>query len=134
VVSYHAVRKVFLLGIAAHIGEGQNRDRRLIGERQWLRQGRWGFPPRNVTVVDPVDADGPGNVLYLVLAEVLKVEGQPVADVIMNCVGDKHPARLGEGFETCGHVHPIPEDVVAFGSVGVRDHCLRTFLTCTPTG
>src|SRR5215467_6621266 len=30
----HAVRKVFLLGITAQIGEGQDCDRRLVGERQ----------------------------------------------------------------------------------------------------
>ena len=29
----HAVGEVFLLRIAAHIGKGQDRDRRLVGER-----------------------------------------------------------------------------------------------------
>src|SRR5216684_6136691 len=35
---YHAVGEILLLRIAAHIGEGQYRNRRLVGERQdrWL--------------------------------------------------------------------------------------------------
>jgi hypothetical protein len=30
----HTVGEIFLLRVAAHIGEGQYRDRRLVGERQ----------------------------------------------------------------------------------------------------
>ena len=35
----HAVDEIFLLRVAAHIGEGQHRDRRLVGERQ--RRWSW---------------------------------------------------------------------------------------------
>src|SRR5215469_8042519 len=35
-----AVREVFLLGVAAKIGEGHYRNRRLVGQRQ-RRSGRW---------------------------------------------------------------------------------------------
>src|SRR6516225_4229429 len=31
----------------------------------------------------------------------------------MDGIGDEHTAWLGEGFETCSHVHPIPENVLA---------------------
>jgi hypothetical protein len=37
----------------------------------------------------------PGNVLDLLLAQILKDEGQPVVDVVMNGVGDEHPAGIG---------------------------------------
>jgi hypothetical protein len=35
----HAVGEIFLLWVAAQIGEGQHRDRRLVGERQRRRLG-----------------------------------------------------------------------------------------------
>jgi hypothetical protein len=48
---------------------------------------------------DPKDPDRPGNVLDLLFAQILKYEGQPVAHVIVDRIGDEHPAGIGQGFD-----------------------------------
>src|SRR5271167_4498801 len=55
-------------------------------------------------VANPVDAHGAGNVFDLLLAQILKDKGQPVANVVMNRIGDKHPASIGQGFDPRGDV------------------------------
>jgi hypothetical protein len=85
--------KIFLLRIAAHISEGQDRDRWLVGQRQRrLSRRRSGL---SGDIANPVDPHRPGDVLDLLLAEILEEEGQPVAHVVMDRVGDKHPAGIG---------------------------------------
>src|SRR6516164_750975 len=70
----HAVAKVFLLGVAAHVLERQHRDRRLVGQGQRrLRR----HCSRRLGGVGPfaeqytVDAYRPRDVLDLLLAHVL---------------------------------------------------------------
>jgi hypothetical protein len=65
----HAVGEIFLLRVAAHIGEGQYRDRRLVRERQRRRQWALG------RIANPVDPHRPGDVLDLLLAQILEEEG-----------------------------------------------------------
>ena len=43
---------------------------------------------------NPVDPHRAGNVLDLLLAQILKDEGQAVANLIMDS-GDEHPAGIG---------------------------------------
>src|SRR5215831_10113770 len=46
-------------------------------------------------VADPVDPDRPDNVLDLLLAEILEDKEQPVAHVVVDRIGDEHPAGVG---------------------------------------
>jgi hypothetical protein len=95
----HAVREVFLLRIATHIGEGQHRDRRPVGQRQrratltrltplalgTLSRSAGEGGPRRVSVgvgegcANPEDPHRAGNIFDLLLAQILKDKGQPVA-------------------------------------------------------
>ena len=45
---------------------------------------------------NPVDPHRAGNVLDLLLAQILEGKGQPVAHLIMNRIGDEHPAGIGQ--------------------------------------
>src|SRR6266404_6011159 len=95
----HAVGEILLLRVAAHIGEGQYRDRRLVRERQrwWssrLDRGRLARRRPGRPRSDTVDAHGPGYVLDLLLAQILEDEGQPVAHLVVNRVRDEHPAGI----------------------------------------
>jgi len=65
------------------------------------------------SVTHPIDPHWPGNVLDLLLAQILKDKGQPVAHVVMDRVGDKYTAGIGQGFDTCGDVNAVAIEVVA---------------------
>src|SRR4029077_20321104 len=102
----HAVRKILLLWVAAHIGERQHRDRRLVGERQRsLCPGRLG--QRNA-----VDPYRPRDVFDLLLAHVLEGIGQLVANLVPHNPTDADPAGLGDCFQARRYVHTVSEDVV----------------------
>jgi hypothetical protein len=63
---------------------------------------------------NPVDPHRTRDVLDLLLAQILKEEGQPVAHVIMNRIGDEHPAGIGQGFDARGDVDAVAINVVVF--------------------
>src|SRR6516164_9606823 len=65
----------------------------------------------------PVDPHRAGDVFDLPLAQVLEDEGQPVANLVMDRVGDEHPAGIGQGFDPCGDI-----DAVAVKVVALDDH------------
>jgi hypothetical protein len=50
-----------------------------------------------------------------VLAEILKGERQPVANMVMDRIGNEHATGLGKGFKSRRDVHPIAEYVFALG-------------------
>jgi hypothetical protein len=47
------------------------------------------------------------------LAQILKDKGQPVAHLIVNRIGDEHPAGIGQGFDPCRDVDAVAIEVVA---------------------
>src|SRR5262249_45359553 len=67
----HAVREIFLLRVATHIGERQDRDRRLVGQSR-AGDGLWHrrLQRRNYSV----SSDGSRDVLEHLLADVFKGE------------------------------------------------------------
>jgi len=71
------------------------------------RVGEGVFPQQ---AVDPHRA---GDVLDLLLAQILKGEGQPVANVIVNGTGDEHPAGIGQRLYASGDIDAIAVEVVA---------------------
>ena len=66
-----------------------------------------------VSVANPVDPHRPGDVLDLLLAQILEDKGQPVADVVVDRIGDEHPAGIGQGFDPRGDVDAVAIEVVA---------------------
>src|SRR5439155_18697379 len=67
-----------------------------------------------LTDFDAVDPYRPGNVLDLLLAQILKHKGQPVADVVVNRVGDEYPAGIGQGFDPGRDIDAVTIEVVGF--------------------
>src|SRR4029077_4552004 len=62
---------------------------------------------------NPVDPNRPGDVLDLLLAQILEDKGQPVAHVIMDRIGDEHPAGIGQSLDPRSNVDAIAIEVVA---------------------
>src|SRR5271165_5986806 len=110
-----AVSEIFLFGIAAHVGEWQHGDRRLVGERKDGRAfGRRGFG-RGVTrgETSPANPNWPSNIFEALVAHVLECEVEPPGSVFLNPSRDANPARVGQTFQTGCDIHAITEDVVA---------------------
>ena len=106
------VREELLLRVAAHIGERQHCNRRLVRQRQWLAQAGRQVLDGDAAVPNPVRTHWPGDVLYLLLAHVLERVIEPVAHLIAHDPADADPAGLGQGFQARGDIHPIAEDIV----------------------
>ena len=124
----HSVGKVFLLRIAAHIGERQDRDRRLVWQRKswsrWFgcRLGRGLLRVRNAAVIDRHQSRGTGASW---LFPNLRYETEPPAQhsanqaLLMAVVADRvtrriHPCAQG-GFRDSaplpdGRQHIVPAD------------------------
>src|SRR6201997_865901 len=62
---------------------------------------------------NPVDPDRAGDVFDLLFTEILKDKGQPVAHLVMNRIGDEHPAGIGQGLDPRGDVDAVAIEVVA---------------------
>jgi hypothetical protein len=101
----HAVGEILLLGIAAHIGEGQHRDRRFVRQRErCLRRSTLGNR-------DAISMHRAGDVLDLLLALVLEREVELVAHLIAHNPADADPAGFGQGLEARGDVDAVAVDV-----------------------
>jgi hypothetical protein len=61
---------------------------------------------------NPVDPHRPGNVLDPLCAEIPTDKGQPVAHLVMDCIGDEHPAGIGQGFDLRGDIDAVVIEVV----------------------
>jgi hypothetical protein len=108
----HAVDKIILLGIAAHIGEWQDGDRRTVGQCQWrccclIR----GICTRLAALLDTVDAHRASNVFDAVLAHIGKTDRQLLADLLAYRCADADLAGLGEHLEPCGDIDAVAKDV-----------------------
>jgi hypothetical protein len=101
----HAVDEVVLFRVAAQIGEGEHRNRRLVGER-W-DSGR--HQPRRSHGTE--DAHRPCDVLERLLADVLEGNLKAACGILLNAPRDADTARLGQAFEPRGHVYPVAQDV-----------------------
>src|SRR6516164_9878664 len=94
------LREILLFGLAAHIGKGQHRDRRLL--LWWsCRSGR-GDRCRDYLIgrrIEPnaMDRHRPGDVLDLVFAHVLEGKMQLVAHLIAHDAADADAPGLRQG-------------------------------------
>lgn len=109
-----AVGEIILFGIVRHVVEGQNGDRRLVGEGEFLlflpsrlcaigAQGAWSPAPDTDRLIDILEVLFPH-----VLEDGLDLAPRMAAYVF----GDEDAARLGHLFEARGDVHAIAVDVV----------------------
>ncbi len=98
-------------GLSGSGSAGATAARRPSGPRSRGRVGEGAFRS------DTVDPHRSGDVLDLLLAEVIEDKGQPVADVIVNRVGHKHGTGLGQGLNARRDV-----DAVAIEIVALDDH------------
>src|SRR5260370_28443928 len=53
-----------------------------------------------------------GDILYLLLAEIVEADRQFVAHLIADRARDANPARLAKALQARGHIDPVAEDVV----------------------
>ena len=113
----NAVGEIFLLRVAAHVGERQYGDRWSIGSsrlRSWRRPRH--FDRDRCGVLDEgdaVDADRPRDVLDRLLAHVLETEVELVAHLVVDIARNHDAARLGERFQPRRHVDAVAVDIVA---------------------
>src|SRR5215469_1354067 len=70
--------------------------------------------PGGADIADPENTYWSDNVLDLLLAQIVKHKGQPVADLVMDRIGDKYAAGIGQGFDPRGDVDAVSIEVVAF--------------------
>src|SRR6516165_3841106 len=78
----HAVGEVFLFRVAAHVREGQHRNRRLVRESGTATRGRGGRS--NSRRDHAIYADRPCDVLQRLLAAILESEVEPARRVLLN--------------------------------------------------
>jgi hypothetical protein len=109
----HAIRKILLLGIAAHIGEGQHCDRGFVRERQQSGCVNRHRPRRvfHLSETNSVDPHRPSNVFEALFTQIVKCEVEPTRSVFLNTGRNADPARISQTFEPSRHVHAIAEDV-----------------------
>ena len=69
-----AIGKVFLLGVARHVGERQHGDRRLVGKRRRILRARLRGPAGRAALGPVVDANRLGDVLEFVLAAIFEAD------------------------------------------------------------
>ena len=61
----------------------------------------------------PIHPHRMGDVLDLMVPKVLELQPETVAHLFEDSVGDADATRSGQAFQTCGHVDPVAEQVVA---------------------
>ena len=112
----YPVRKIFLLGIAAHVLEWQYGDGRLVRQRE--RLGRLGRGSRRscraggVSKFDALGSHWLGDVFQRLRPHVLKSRIDLAADLALRFIGDADAAGLRDDFETRGDIHAIAKDIV----------------------
>src|SRR5215472_7467762 len=70
--------------------------------------------PGGADIADPENTYWSDNVLDLLLAQIVKHKGQPVADLVMNRIGDEHSAGVSQGFDPRGDVDAAQTERVTF--------------------
>src|SRR5215472_5258030 len=63
---------------------------------------------------DAVDPHWPGDVFDLLFAQIMKRKRKPAAYVIVNSIGQEHPAWLGQSLNSRSDIDAIPVQIVVF--------------------
>jgi hypothetical protein len=114
---HHAVCEVFLLGVLAQVLERQDRDRRLVRQRQRRRSGA-----RLPVEPDAMDPHRMVDVLQRVLAQIIERQIQLAEDLPIHVVGDEDSAGRREILQPRRHVHGAAKHVVAIDDIVADIH------------
>jgi hypothetical protein len=100
-----------LLGVAAHTGEREHRDRRLVGERKDRGAlGRRGFgrdlSSRETNSVDP---NWTGNIFEALVAHILECQVEPTGSVFLNTRRDTIPPGSANPSRRAATFTPSPK-------------------------
>ena len=106
----HPVGEELLLGIRAHVLEGQDRDRGPVGKGE-SRPGRRLCLRLHVAEADPIDPEGPRDVLELLLALIDEADIDPAFAILLDPRRHADTAGIRQSFETRGHVDAVAENV-----------------------
>jgi hypothetical protein len=102
-----------LLRIAAHVLKRQNRDRRLVGQRQWRChsgiRGQCHSLSGDLHIEYP---DWPRYILDLLLAPVVEGKIELVAYLVSHHAADANPARRRQGFKPGGDIDAVAVDIL----------------------
>src|SRR5215831_16609287 len=107
----HTVCEIFLLGVTAHIGEGQHGNRRFVRQSKDRREFDRRSGSLNRGGPNPVDPYRAGDVFQVLLAQILERKVKLTRCVLLHTGGHAYASGLGQTFETSRDVHPITEDV-----------------------
>src|SRR5258708_7950992 len=112
----HSVRKILLLGIARHVLERQNGDRRSVGERQSLRalDRRLYRRCRRTARIHPQPPRSHrfNNILQVLRTHIVKDDIDLPADLTLCVVRDANATRLRNPFKASGDVDAVAKDIV----------------------
>src|SRR5215469_4644671 len=114
----HPVCEIVLIGVAAHIGERQDRYRRLVGQREYRSAFGRRRLERVLTGGEPhsVDSHRAGNVLEALLSNVVEREVKTPCYVLLYTGGHAYASGLGQTLQPSRDVHPVSKDVVVLNN------------------
>jgi hypothetical protein len=115
-----AVSEVLLLAITTHVLEGQDGDRRLVGQGEG-RCARFGMPrrgrscrlPIGFVPLHPESPYGPFDVLESEFAQGVEPRPEATLDRFAHRTRDNDPARWRFGLQASRDVHAIAVEIVA---------------------
>src|ERR1700730_15766274 len=63
-------------------------------------------------IANPIDPHWPGDVLDLLLTQIVKSKWQPVANVVIDCIRNEHSTGVGQRFDPSSDINPVAIEVV----------------------
>ena len=110
-----AVAEELLLGVVAHVGERQDRHRRLVGARRASdrRAAAAAAPLRAASQIDEIDMHRLGDVLDRLLALIEELQLELVADLVAHHRRAGDAARPRQTLEPRRHVDAVAIEIVA---------------------
>src|SRR6516162_3061429 len=110
----HAICEIFLLRVAAHVGERQNGDRRLVRQSEDRREFDRRSGSLNRGGPNPVDPYRASDVFQVLLTHILERKVKLTRCVLLHTGRNADAARIGQCFQASGNVHSITENVTVF--------------------
>ena len=112
-----SIGEKFLLGIAAHIGEGQDDDRRFVALLAVIRTAN-----RPAFGSDAIDPHGLGEVLDLLLAQIAKAKLEFGGDMLVGSIGEADAPRLRQPFQPGREIDAVAVEIAALDDYIAQVH------------